>query len=391
MFIASKLLSFATQPLAWVVLLFAVALLCVPRKRALGLRLGWTSLGLLVVLGWQPLPDALLRALEAQHPPPAWTATTTAADWQRYAGVVVLGGALESAWVRAGNGQVALNDAAERMTVPVALLRQHPHLRLLFTGGEGDLLTSGEPEAVQARAFFESLGVPAQRMQFESRSRTTYENAIFTAALPGVDKTRPWLLVTSAWHMPRALATFRAAGWNVTPYPVDYRTGTRTPWTEYSLARACGAGRLRCMNGWACSPTGWRGARDPPSPERGFRAASLASPALPARSNMKRFFILLAILLSVAVAAPAGAAEKIGIVLMHGKLGASLGSVHGRQQIGGQLIAALEGAGYLVATPEMCWSRRRGFDLSYTTVSATSTRPSPSSRQKAPPPSSSAV
>ena len=80
---------------------------------------------------------------------------------------------------------------------------------------------------------------------------------------------------------------------------------------------------------------------------------------------MKRLFILLAILLSVAVAAPAGAAEKIGIVLMHGKLGASLGSVHGRQQIGGQLIAALEGAGYLVATPEMCWSRRRGFDLSY--------------------------
>ena len=235
MFIASKLLSFATQPLVWVVLLFAVALLCVPRKRALGLRLGWASLGLLAVLGWQPLPDALLRALEAQHPPPAWTATTTAADWQRYAGVVVLGGALEPAWVRAGNGQVALNDAAERMTVPVALLRQHPHLRLLFTGGEGALHTSGEPEAVQARALFESLGVPAQRMQFESRSRTTYENAVFTAALPGVDKTRPWLLVTSAWHMPRALATFRAAGWNVTPYPVDYRTGTRTPWTEYSL------------------------------------------------------------------------------------------------------------------------------------------------------------
>jgi len=66
MFTASKLLSFATQPLAWVVLLFAVALLCVPRKRALGLRLGWVSLGLLLLLGWQPLPDVLLRALEAR-------------------------------------------------------------------------------------------------------------------------------------------------------------------------------------------------------------------------------------------------------------------------------------------------------------------------------------
>jgi len=236
MFIASKLLSFATQPLAWVAVLLAVALLCVARKRTLGLRLGWASLGLLLLLGWQPLPDVLLRRLEAQHPPPAWAATSTAAEWQRTAGVVVLGGALEPAWVRAGNGQVALNGAVERMTVPVALLLQHPNLRLLFTGGEGALNTSGEPEAVQARAFFESLGVPAQRLQFETGSRTTYENAVLTAALPGVDKSRPWLLVTSAWHMPRALATFRAAGWNVTPYPADYRTGTRTPWTEYSLA-----------------------------------------------------------------------------------------------------------------------------------------------------------
>jgi uncharacterized SAM-binding protein YcdF (DUF218 family) len=100
------------------------------------------------------------------------------------------------------------------------------------------LHTSGESEAVQARAFFESLGVPAQRMQFEAESRTTYENAVLAAALPDVDKSQPWLLVTSAWHMPRALATFRAAGWNVTPYPVDYRTGTRTPWTEYSLANS---------------------------------------------------------------------------------------------------------------------------------------------------------
>ena len=238
MFYLSKLLSFATQPLAWVATLFAVALLCIPRKRALGLAFGWTSLALLGLLGWRPLPDALLRALEVQYPPPAWVKASTAPEWQHYTGIVVLGGALEPAWVRAGNGQVALNGAAERMTVPVVLMRQHPQLHLLFTGGEGQWHTTGEPEAVQAREFFESMGVPAGRMRFETASRTTYENAVLSAALLGVDKTRPWLLVTSAWHMPRSLATFRAAGWNVTPYPVDYRTGTHTPWTEYSMARS---------------------------------------------------------------------------------------------------------------------------------------------------------
>jgi uncharacterized SAM-binding protein YcdF (DUF218 family) len=238
MFYASKLLSFATQPLAWAVLLLVCALLFGPRKLKLGLWLGWCSLGLIGLVGWQPLPDALLRQLEAQHPVPAWAASATAPDWQRYAGVVVLGGALEPAWVRVGNGQVALNGAAERMTVPVALLLQHSHLQLLFTGGEGALHTTGESEAVQATAFFTSLGMPAQRMQFESRSRTTYENAINSARLPEVNIKRPWLLVTSASHMPRAFATFNAAGWNVSAYPVDYRTGAQTPWVEYSIAQS---------------------------------------------------------------------------------------------------------------------------------------------------------
>ena len=74
-------------------------------------------------------------------------------------------------------------------------------------------------------------------MLFESKSRTTYENAVLSAALPSVNPTLPWLLVTSASHMPRAMATFRQAGWNVTAYPVDYRTGAHTPWGQYSLAK----------------------------------------------------------------------------------------------------------------------------------------------------------
>jgi uncharacterized SAM-binding protein YcdF (DUF218 family) len=68
---------------------------------------------------------------------------------------------------------------------------------------------------------------------YESASRTTYENAIFSAALPQVDRSKPWLLLTSAYHMPRAMAVFRKTGWNVTAYPVDFRTGEQTPWTQW--------------------------------------------------------------------------------------------------------------------------------------------------------------
>ena len=206
-------------------------LLCMPFRRSWGVGISWAALALLLLQGWQPLPDALLRQLEAKYTGPA-----SGASLRQYAGVVLLGGALEPAYVWQAHSQVALNDAAERMTVPIALLQRYPHLRLLFTGGEGELFANGLTEADRAKIFFDSMGVSPQRVVYESASHTTYENAVFSATVPGVNPTQPWLLLTSASHMPRAMATFRKAGWNVTPYPVDFRTGTHTPWTQYSLA-----------------------------------------------------------------------------------------------------------------------------------------------------------
>ena len=230
MFILAKLLDFVTQPLAWVVLLLLLGLLLPERWRRTGSTLRGSALLVLLLQGWEPLPDALLRRLEAQYPAPAQI------DLKRYAGVIVLGGATDASYVWEGHAQPALGDAAERMTAGVALLQREPQLRLLFTGGEGALFGSALSEAERARRFYASLGVDPQRLLFESASRTTHENAVLSAALPGVDKTQPWLLLTSAWHMPRSMATFEKAGWNVTPWPADYRTGLSTPWQQYALA-----------------------------------------------------------------------------------------------------------------------------------------------------------
>ena len=93
-------------------------------------------------------------------------------------------------------------------------------------------------EAELARAFYAEQGVDMRRVQLEGHSRTTRENARQVAALLGERCRQPWLLVTSAWHMPRSMAEFESVGCQVTAYPVDFRTGTTTPWTEYSLARS---------------------------------------------------------------------------------------------------------------------------------------------------------
>jgi uncharacterized SAM-binding protein YcdF (DUF218 family) len=99
-------------------------------------------------------------------------------------------------------------------------------------------LATGVTEAELAKAFYEEQGVDMTRVKLEGGSRTTRENALQVAALLGDRCQQPWLLVTSAWHMPRSLPEFEAVGCRVTPYPVDFRTGDATDWTEYSLARS---------------------------------------------------------------------------------------------------------------------------------------------------------
>lgn len=232
MFVVSKLMSAITQPVFWLALWWCVALLVLHRRRLVAVRMLWVGLVVLGLLGFKAMPDALLRPLENRYPTPAQAAMA------QHVGLIVLGGATDHPNVYQAHGQVPLGNAAERMTVPVGLMRQHPQLQLVFSGGEGRLLATGVSEAELAKAFYKEQGVDMHRVTLEGSSRTTRENALQVAALLSERCKQPWLLVTSAWHMPRAMAEFEAVGCKVTAYPVDFRTGTATDWTEYSLAHS---------------------------------------------------------------------------------------------------------------------------------------------------------
>jgi uncharacterized SAM-binding protein YcdF (DUF218 family) len=123
------------------------------------------------------------------------------------------------------------------MVMPLALMQRYPHLKLVFTGGEGSLNWARFTEADRAKLFFDMMGTDPTRVLYESKSRTTYDNAVMTARLPGVDPTQPWLLVTTAAHMPRSMGVFLKAGWNVTAYPVDFRTADTPEWTDYAMTQ----------------------------------------------------------------------------------------------------------------------------------------------------------
>lgn len=228
-------MSAITQPLFWLALWWCAALMLLSFSAAwqrVAKRMLWGGLVVLGLLGFEAMPHALLRPLENRYPVPSHEAVG------RHVGVIVLGGAVQHPDIYLTHGQVPLGESAERMTVPVGLMRQHPQLQLVFSGGEGRLLATGVTEAEMAKAFYAEQHVDMARVILEGGSRTTRENAQQVAKLLGDRCQQPWLLVTSAWHMPRSVPEFETVGCQVTPYPVDFRTGSATAWTEYSLARS---------------------------------------------------------------------------------------------------------------------------------------------------------
>lgn len=254
MFVISKVLSFATEPLVWVLLLLATGLLLGRRRALLGRRLQWSALGVLLLSGWVGLPEMLLHDLEQRYPriPPN-------ADLRRYTGVVVLGGALSRSDIWTDYDQVSLNDQAERMTEAVGLARKHPHLQLLFTGGIASVPPSGLTEAVRAKRFFDQMGVEPGRVWYEDQSRNTFENALLSATVPGVDRRQPWLLLTSANHMPRSMGVFVKNGWNVTAYPVDFRIDSTWSVLDYSLRHGPNAWQMAIHELLGSMVYRWRG------------------------------------------------------------------------------------------------------------------------------------
>jgi uncharacterized SAM-binding protein YcdF (DUF218 family) len=181
----------------------------------LGRQLTGISVALLLILGLTPAANLLILPLEMRFPLPSL-------DNRRVDGIVVLGGALLERQTLA-HGPVALNDAGERLVAMADLARRYPDARVIFTGGAGAYSGAALPEGTLVGQRLAEFGLAPGRVQIENRSVNTHENAVFTKELVNPKPGETWLLVTSAWHMPRSVGIFRRQGWEVVPYPVDHR------------------------------------------------------------------------------------------------------------------------------------------------------------------------
>jgi uncharacterized SAM-binding protein YcdF (DUF218 family) len=212
------------------------ALLLATRFAALGRRLMVASIVALAICGFSPLGNWLLYPLESRFPP--WDASRGAPD-----GIIVLGGSIDADLSEA-HGETVVRSAADRIIAATELARRYPNARILFSGGSANLISNDAREADYAGAAFESLGVAKTRLIIERRSRNTQENAEFSRAMVEPKSGERWLLLTSAFHMPRSVGLFRKAGFNIEPYPVDWRVGGRRDLLAFSSIATDGLGRV---------------------------------------------------------------------------------------------------------------------------------------------------
>ena len=202
------------------------AILLVARFAALGRKLLIASVLLMAICGFSPLGNLVLYPLESRFPP--WDPVRGAPD-----GIVVLGGSID-ADLSVAHGTAVFTAAAGRLIEAAALAHRYPNARVIFSGGSANLISADAREADYAADIFESLGVSRERLTMERRSRNTQENAEFSKAIAAPKSGERWLLVTSAYHMPRSVGLFRKAGFAVEPYPVDWRTGKPEDILEFS-------------------------------------------------------------------------------------------------------------------------------------------------------------
>jgi uncharacterized SAM-binding protein YcdF (DUF218 family) len=184
--------------------------------RRLGGGLAGLAAGLLLILGLTPASNLLILPLEMRFPVPVL-------DGRKIDGVVVLGGALTERPTLA-HGPAALNESGDRIVAMADLARRLPEARIVFTGGAGVFAGAPLPEGEVLRRKLGEFGLSADRVIIESASVDTHENAALTLELVRPKPGETWLLVTSAWHMPRSVGIFRRQGWPVVAYPVDHRT-----------------------------------------------------------------------------------------------------------------------------------------------------------------------
>jgi len=237
-FVFSKVIHVLIEPLNWLLILIAYALLfLLLRKNHLVQRALGTALCLGFFIGYMPTSQWAMRILEDAVPQTVLTPELLG----QVGGVLILGGAIEGGPIARDRGEVSIYSSAERVTKAFQLLRQHPELPFIFSGYSGRLLPQGLSEADAFKQLLLEQGLANHPGYYENQSRNTYENMLYSKKIiDGIAQkedipVKQWLLITSARHMLRSMQVAHKQGLDVQPVLVDYQTSNSYSWHRFDL------------------------------------------------------------------------------------------------------------------------------------------------------------
>ena len=230
-FILSKTVNFLTTPLVIIVLLLIASVLV--KKEALKRRLFWSGLGLLLLGSNAFIANEAMKLWEVSPVP-------FESVIKKYKVAVVLSGVVQ--------GDTELKDRAflgkggDRLYHTLLLYNRGLIERVFITGGSGRLIDVGQIEAKEMAEVLEEMGIPADRIEYETNARNTHENAVETAKFLKKDyRPQECLLITSSYHMRRARASFEKEGFAMDVFSVDIYTHRRRFYPNLFIVPSLGA------------------------------------------------------------------------------------------------------------------------------------------------------
>ena len=215
-FYIKKLITFILLPPTLFILIFLL-IAFLSRRKAVKL-IAFSGALMLYLLSIEPVKDMLYRPLESSYQ----RVEHIEAD-----AIVVLGG---------GSYKTGIlkEDSMKRLLTGFLLHKRH-NLPIILSGGA---VLGNLPEAEVMKQVLEELGVDKGSIITESRSRDTHENAKYVKEICQQRNFKKVVLVTSAYHMPRSVSSFKKAGLDVVPYPTDFKQDKR--YNVYSLVPSVG-------------------------------------------------------------------------------------------------------------------------------------------------------
>ena len=216
-FYLSKLFWLVAKPGNALFLLILLGVILLWSKRAQWGRLILTvTVAGMVVVAFIPVGKWLLHPLEHRFP-------INPELPEKVDGIIVLSGGV-GAKPTAVMNQIQVNEQVDRELAFMRLALRYPEAKLLYTGGSSSLTHQQFKGADAARRMMEEQGFDVGRVVFERESRNTVESALLSQSIMLPKEGENWLLITTAWHLPRSVGVFCKVGWATIPYPVDFST-----------------------------------------------------------------------------------------------------------------------------------------------------------------------